>query len=166
MHDARVYRESFISKDIAGICEDGTYHLIGDSAYPLTPHLLTPYRFSELLTAYELNYNQLLCGTRVTIENTFGILKKRFRQLFMLEFWTVDKITVFIMSCVVLHNLCIIGGDVEEFFDVPEHEWREVPRHGPGYDEPEDENDIDDYYDRQELRARGEEKRDEIANML
>ncbi len=162
MHDARVYRESYISKDIEGICEDGTYHIIGDSAYPLSPHLLTPYQYSALLTAAEQNYNLMLCGTRVLIENTFGILKRRFRQLFMLEFWTVDKITMFIMSCVVLHSLCIIGDDVEEFFDVPENEWRDIPRQGPGYDEPEEENDM---Y-RQQLRALGEQKRDEISNML
>ena len=138
MHDSRIFKESFISNDLPAICEDGLFHIIGDSAYPIRPYLLTPYRNAENLSHEKRRYNRKLCGIRVTIENVFGLLKKRFRQLLMLEFWTVDKITLFIISCCVLHNLCIIADDVEDFFDVPEEEWAEVHREGEGYDEPEE----------------------------
>lgn len=91
--------------------------MIGDAAYPISPFLLTPFRLTEALTAKQRNYNYKLCATRVVIENTFGILKQRFRQLQLLDFHTVDKITKFIMTVCVLHNLCIMKNDTEAFFD-------------------------------------------------
>lgn len=162
MHDARIFKESFISRDLPRICEDGVYHIIGDSAYPILPHLLTPYRQLPNLTYQQRRYNLKFCGTRVIIENVFGLLKKRFRQLLMLEFWTVDKIVLFILSCCVLHNLCIIAEDVEDFFDVPEEEWAEVPREGEGYDEPEQVVNAR----ARALKRRGEEKRANITRLI
>jgi len=80
----------------------------------------------------------------------------------MLEFWTVDKIVLFILSCCVLHNLCIISEDVEDFFDVPEEEWAEVPREGEGYDEPEPVVNAR----ARALKRRGEEKRANITRLI
>lgn len=51
--------------------------------------------------------------TRVQIENVFGLLKGRFRQLLLLEFWSVNKATQFIFACAVLHHLCIEAGDTD-----------------------------------------------------
>lgn len=46
------------------------------------------------------------------IENLFGILKARFRQLKVVEFSSVERICQFVMSCCVLYNLSIDGGDM------------------------------------------------------
>lgn len=116
MHDSRIFKESFISNDLPRICDNGLFHIIGNSAYPIRPYLLTPYREAENLSDEKGRYSRKLCGTRVTIENVFGLLKKRFRQLLMLQFLTVDKITLFIISCCLLHNLCVVADDVEDFF--------------------------------------------------
>lgn len=42
VHDARVYRNS----PIAGMVEDlpDEYHLLGDSAYPVSQHMMVPFR--------------------------------------------------------------------------------------------------------------------------
>lgn len=53
----------------------------------------------------------MLSATRVLIENAFGLLKGRFRQLIKVDLHTVDKISKFIISCCVLHNLCIDNND-------------------------------------------------------
>lgn len=74
--------------------------------------LLTPYRDYGNLSVDKIHYNKVFSGTRVLIENTFGLLKNRFRNLMKLEFQEEDKITKFIMSCCVLHNLCIDYDDI------------------------------------------------------
>lgn len=104
IHDARIFQLSFLSNEIQNISAD--YHLLGDAAYPLRKYLLTPYRDYGNLTAAQQNYNHKLSKTRVKIENAFGLLKQRFRQLIQLDFITVKRSANFIISCCVLHNLC------------------------------------------------------------
>ena len=114
MHDARVYTQSEISKNLQQICE-GKYHILGDGAYEIREWFLTPYRNYENLSDQKKKYNDKFCTTRVFIENAFGILKKRFLQLLRVELADVDRKTKFIISCCVLHNICLDGHD-----DVPE----------------------------------------------
>ncbi|KAJ8909426.1 hypothetical protein NQ315_003478 [Exocentrus adspersus] len=110
IHDARVYTLSFVSEKIPQICGD-QFHLLGDSAYPLRKFLITPYRDYGNLTQEQKNFNKKFSATRVKIENSFGLLKQRWRQLLHLDFFYVDRITQFIISCCVLHNLCLMNND-------------------------------------------------------
>lgn len=102
------------------------YHLLGDSAYPISEHLLTPYRDYGNLTQSERSFNRAFCATRVKIENAFGLLKGRFRQLNTTEFLTVCKTSHFIIACCVLHNICI---DNDDLFDV---DFDELPHDNVG----------------------------------
>ncbi|KAH7938114.1 hypothetical protein HPB49_020177 [Dermacentor silvarum] len=90
------------------------YHIVGDAAYPFREHLMTPIRDYGNLDCSDRAFNARLSGTRVLIENAFGDLKNRFRQLHRLDMWTVDNMSKFIISCCVLHNLCIEQGDLPE----------------------------------------------------
>ncbi|CAN7977763.1 unnamed protein product, partial [Ixodes persulcatus] len=85
-HDAQAFRRSFVLDDLPQICEGDKYHILGDVAYPLREYLLTPFRNYGKLVPDEVNYNLKLSQTRVRIENAFGLLKGRFRQLLYLEF--------------------------------------------------------------------------------
>ena len=72
--------------------------------------MLTP--FINPTTQAEIAYNIALCRTRVLIEQTFGILKRRF-QVLHFEMITAPKhVVTNIISCVVLHNIGIIRGDI------------------------------------------------------
>ncbi|KYQ48488.1 hypothetical protein ALC60_12469 [Trachymyrmex zeteki] len=51
--------------------------LLGDSAYPCLPTLMTPYKDNGHLTAAEISYNAKLSSCRVRVEHTIGILKQR-----------------------------------------------------------------------------------------
>ncbi|CAN7942634.1 unnamed protein product [Ixodes pacificus] len=113
IHDSRIYKLSFVSRIIPFLCCMGKYHLLGDAAYPLRETLVTPFRDYGTLTNQQKSFNTKLSSTRVLIENAFGLLKQRFRQLINLEFPTVRRMSTFIIACCVLHNLCIDAGDSE-----------------------------------------------------
>lgn len=88
---------------------------MGDNAYAIRSYLLTPYRDCGNLTESHKVFNKKLSGSRVLIENTFGIFKGRFRQVLHLDMHYMSKITKFILACCVLHNLCI---DKNDFIDL------------------------------------------------
>ncbi|KAK9743659.1 DDE superfamily endonuclease [Popillia japonica] len=90
IHDARVFKLFPIRDKLPIICGE-RYHILGDSAYPLREYLLTPYRDYGNLNNREQNFNKKLSGTRVLIENAFGLLKSRFRQLMRVDWHELDK---------------------------------------------------------------------------
>lgn len=106
IHDSRVLKLSFIGSELPNACAP-KYHLLGDSAYPLRDYLLTPFRDYGNLSESEKLYNLKFCQTRVKIENAFGMLKSRFRQLMRLDFHNVEAMAKFIIACCALHNICI-----------------------------------------------------------
>lgn len=85
IHDARVLNYHLFQKKLKGICGD-RWHILGDSAYPLKKWLLTPYRDYGQLTPAQRNFNYKFCSTRVKIENAFGLLKSKWRQLLRTDF--------------------------------------------------------------------------------
>ncbi|XP_046749939.1 putative nuclease HARBI1 [Diprion similis] len=124
IHDARVFTLSFLCPTVLSMGPD--YYLLGDSAYPLCENLMTPIRDYGNLTDKQREYNRRFCATRVLIENAFGLLKQRFRQLIRTDMWGVSKTLKFILSCCVLHNLCIERNDfldgIERYVAEPEPE--------------------------------------------
>ena len=116
VHDARVLRNSPLWESGARLC--GEYLILADGAYPCRRWLLTPYRDNGRLTRDEVKYNKCLSGSRVVIENAFGILKGRFRRLQYIDMADIIYIVRTIISGCVLHNICIIDGDsLEDYFN-------------------------------------------------
>ena len=161
MHDATVFRESSLSKKLETACQqpngENKYALACDSAYAITPWTLTPYRNVGTLSRKQKRFNKLFAATRGLIENAFALLKQRFRQLLLLDFHTVDKMTKFIISCCVLHNVAIDAADFDPFGD-------EEPLEDDGIDE-EEPPPVTTFAARQ-LKQLGEMKRDRIAESL
>ena len=83
---------------------------MGDSGYPCRRFLLTP--FLNPSTDAENRFNQSLCRTRVLVEQTFGILKRRFQCLHHEMATEPPQAAVYVVACVVLHNIGIPKGDV------------------------------------------------------
>lgn len=101
--------------------------ILGDSAYPLTDWMMTPFRNIERrpLTSAQKRYQTAHARTRSVVERAFGVLKMRFRALFksglrvMGMMYGADIIT----ACVILHNLCIAHNDnISDFLrDLHDH---------------------------------------------
>lgn len=113
MHDARILQHYFIYQEgyLQKVC-GSKYLILGDTAYPLEENILTPFKDYGNLTNSEKLFNKNHSKTRVVIENTFGLLKGRFRQLLKLDFSLAEIDSYFILACCVLHNLCTDDDDL------------------------------------------------------
>ena len=81
VHDARVFTNSPLYHE--GVVRCGEFILLGDSAYPLLPWLLTQFRQGQHLTPNMRRFNQIHSSVRVTIERAFALLKGEF----FFKFW-------------------------------------------------------------------------------
>ena len=151
VHDARIFKLSFISTLLPNACGD-QWHILGDAAYPLKKYLITPYRNYGNLTEEQTNFNSKFSRCRVKIENAFGLLKARFRQLIKLDYCTVQRSSKFIIACCTLHNLCLQFGDNLDDFMIEELDIGNI-EHG----EPINGN---------ENRIEGEQKRNMLCELL
>ncbi|XP_066603775.1 putative nuclease HARBI1 [Prorops nasuta] len=153
IHDARIFKLSFISSILPDICGN-EWHILGDAAYPIKKYLITPYRDYGNLTEEQRNFNYKFSACRVKIENAFGLLKGRFRQLLRLDFHTVYRSCKFIIACCALHNLCIFNednlDDLLEEIEEPFQNFENICEENHGNND----------------KALGEEKRNFLCHML
>ena len=87
-----------------------TGFLLGDSGYPCRRFLLCPFLVPTCRA--QKRYNRSLCRTRVLIEQTFGILKRRFSCLENGLKTNPKQAVIYTLASVVLHNLGIERGDI------------------------------------------------------
>ena len=100
---------------------DETYHIIGDSAYPLSNYLMTPYHVHKQgMSVQQKKFNTHLASKRSVIERAFGLLGLRFPRLMKLNVHSLEKRINCIVSACVLHNWCILQDDGDDFDDVGE----------------------------------------------
>ncbi|XP_052790083.1 putative nuclease HARBI1 [Mya arenaria] len=108
VHDSRMFSEGILCQKLETGQIDGL--LLGDSGYPCRKYLMTPYANPRNLS--EERFNTALCRTRVLIEQTFGMLKRRFAVLKYGIRTTPDRAAVYVASCAMLHNFGFEHGDV------------------------------------------------------
>lgn len=127
IHDMRLFRKSDLYERINNLLIDfyEDSHLIGDLAYKLSSYLLVGFKNIDRLNNREKSFNYKLSQCRVVIENTFGLLKGRFRRLKYLETIRLDLISLLIVSAYILHNICILNEDLPEEV-VDEVELRDI----------------------------------------
>ncbi|ROL50235.1 Protein ALP1-like [Anabarilius grahami] len=94
VHDARILRESALYRDLQTNRPDGI--ILGDSAYPLLPRLMTPFLTEN--TPAQARFNTAHCRARCAIERLNGVLKRRFACLKLPESGTTESMQ---------HNPCL-----------------------------------------------------------
>ncbi|XP_045584851.1 putative nuclease HARBI1 [Procambarus clarkii] len=106
-HDSLIWANSRLrSRFEAG--EFGSSYLLGDSGYPQEPYIMTPFKFPG--NPPEVFYNRSHSKTRVVIEQTFVLLKSRFRCLHSSGGCLKhepEKCSKIAIACILLHNYCI-----------------------------------------------------------
>uniref|UniRef100_UPI003AAFA187 putative nuclease HARBI1 n=1 Tax=Centroberyx gerrardi TaxID=166262 RepID=UPI003AAFA187 len=115
VHDARVLRCSPLY--VHQLYPPPGWCLIGDGGYPCLAQpicLMTPFRES-VRNAVEGRYNTRLSRARCVVERAFGVLKTRWRSIFLKALEVkVEFVSEVIIDCLFLHNLCIGNGDILE----------------------------------------------------
>ena len=92
-----------------------TYHIIGDSAYPMSNYLMTPYKaLGVTLNEQQKKFNTHLSSKRVVIERAFALLGLRFPRVTLLPFRSNKKRIKCVVACWVLHNWCLTEDDNDE----------------------------------------------------
>lgn len=112
--------------------------------------MLTPYRDNGHLTNVQRNFNTKHSKTCVVIEHAFGILKGRFRKLKYIYMYNTEMIPFVILTCCILHNICIENDDAPI-----ENE-----------DEPMEFNPMEMQINNEVVFMNGAEKRDVISHLL
>ena len=111
MHDANLWSRTAIGQ----YCEDGKLHpytLVGDAAYPCRPWMLAPFKgHKDGLSREEYHWNFVQSFTRMCVERAFGMLKGRWRILLKRVDVHLKNVPDLVLTCLVLHNMCIIFGD-------------------------------------------------------
>jgi len=119
VHDARVLRVSSLGNMLETgawpSSGDDSLHLLGDSAYPLLPNLLVPYRDNGYLTDIQRRYNALHSSTRAVVERAFGRLKGKFRRLKGIDATCTRNALHMIEAAFTLHNFILHHeGDIDD----------------------------------------------------
>lgn len=90
----------------------GKYCLVGDCAYAAKPYMLVPFKgCKEGLTRCKYYWNFIQSSTRMPVERAFGMLKARFRILLKRCEMNLMHVPNMVVSCLTLHNICIVHGD-------------------------------------------------------
>ena len=99
---------------------EDTFHIIGESAYPMSNHLLVPYKTrGGSMTDAQKKFNTHLASRRAVIERAFGLLGLRFPRVTHLHFRSNKKRILCVVAACVLHNWCLIEDDDDEtMFDL------------------------------------------------
>ena len=128
VHDARVLRVSPLgAKLINGEIGDAKFHILGDSAYPLLPHLLVPYRDNGHLSATQSRYNLLHSETRSVVERAFARLKGKLRRLKGLECTHISSALIIIKAAFVVHNFMLLHDADDDVFEYDEECGADAP---------------------------------------
>ncbi|KAK0074820.1 hypothetical protein PV325_007747, partial [Microctonus aethiopoides] len=110
VHDNRVFRYSGVQQK----CNDEYFpentHLLGDKAYTLQKHLMTPFIDNGHLTVVETHYNYTHSSTRMTTKGHRYFKDK-------LPMRRNDLIPHYIMAACILHNICLKRQDYFENVD-------------------------------------------------
>jgi len=89
---------------------DSSFHILGDSAYPLEKCLLVPYRGNGHLNQKQKQFNYHLLSSRCAIETAFTLLKGKFSRLKYLDVNDIAAVPAVVTAACVLHN-CILQNE-------------------------------------------------------
>lgn len=130
VHDARVLRVSPLGDMLETYAwPPADYHILGDSAYPLLPNFLAPYRDNGYLTSVQKKFNAVHSSARSTVENAFARLKNKFRRLKgPIDATNMCNALLMIEASCTLHNFIMDHGGNGGFVDeIEEEEESEEP---------------------------------------
>ncbi|GFT42081.1 putative nuclease HARBI1 [Trichonephila clavipes] len=108
-HDSTVFDHSYLRAHVETEIPS-SYHLLGDSGYPLLSYLMTPF----LNPVGAGQYNAAHARARNVVERQYGVWKKRFSCIDTPFRCSLETAQTVIVATSVLHNLALSLGDYED----------------------------------------------------
>ena len=115
-NDARV----FLNSPLHQACVDGylnDFMIMGDSAYPCSNFVCTPFKRNRRLSQDEKTFNKTFSGVRQIVECAFGRTTERWRRLKFIYMHSLNDICNVIHACCALHNFCQQTSEIPFAFD-------------------------------------------------
>ncbi|CAN8019531.1 unnamed protein product, partial [Ixodes persulcatus] len=117
-HDSFMWKSSWLREQLMqGRILGPGEALLGDSAYPLEPWMLTPVTNARACRQSRAirRYNSRHASMRSVVERCIGLLKQRFRCLhkYRTLFYSSYIAGTIISACAILHNVCLYVGEPE-----------------------------------------------------
>ena len=114
-HDSHILRTSAVGRQLEGGSQGLEERvLLGDSGYPCTKFLMTPYTQPESPSQEKFNRAHKTC---CVFERSFGLLKCRFHILHSEIRMSPDRVCTIIAACFVLHNIAVSLREPEVDYD-------------------------------------------------
>ncbi|XP_069109973.1 uncharacterized protein [Argopecten irradians] len=121
-HDAALFRESSVEMQMRRHMttrQGNTFVVYGDPAYPLTPHIITPYR-NGVLSANQMLFNKKMSAVRICVEWNFGKVLSLFafldykknQKLYLQPVGKYYKVATLLTNC----HTCLYGSETSSFF--------------------------------------------------
>ncbi|KAG0427514.1 hypothetical protein HPB47_025442 [Ixodes persulcatus] len=134
-HDSFMWKSSWLREQLMqGRILGPGEALLGDSAYPLEPWMLTPVTNARACRQSRAirRYNSRHASMRSVVERCIGLLKQRFRCLhkYRTLFYSPYIAGTIISACAILHNVCLYVGEPEPQPE-PEDDSNQTPRPEP-----------------------------------
>ena len=145
VYNAKVYKNSYFYQNVFKIIK-GDEFLLGDSAYPISPFLITPFRLSSNRQQKNFNYTHSL--HRVVVEHAFGRLKSRFVSLKGCSVKKVKHLILFADCAIILHNFLELNGEIWDL-DL-------------NFEDESENQEFEEDDDNEELKLIGQQKRNDI----
>ncbi|GFR09597.1 nuclease HARBI1 [Trichonephila clavata] len=115
-HDSTVFDHSYLRAHLETEVPS-SYHLLGDSGYPLRSYLMSP--FLNPVGAGQVRYNAAHARARNVVERQYGVWKKRFSCIDTPFRCSLETAQTVIVATAVLHNLALSLGDNEDEYSLP-----------------------------------------------
>lgn len=117
VHDMRVFLYSGVQQYCTAEYFPEDSHLLGDAAYSIQKNIMVPFYDNGHLTNRQKRFNTCLSSSRVIVERAIGLLKGRWRYLLdKLPMTRTALVPYYIVTCCVLHNICLLKNDD---FEIP-----------------------------------------------
>ncbi|KYN26685.1 Putative nuclease HARBI1, partial [Trachymyrmex cornetzi] len=120
VHDMRVFLYSGVQQYCTPEYFPEDSHLLGDAAYSIQKNIMV-FNDNGHLTRKQREFNHYLSSARVTVERAIALLKGRWCYLLdklsdyeYRPMTRTDLIPYYIVSCCVLHNICLLNNDTIE----------------------------------------------------
>uniref|UniRef100_A0A8R1J172 DDE Tnp4 domain-containing protein n=1 Tax=Caenorhabditis japonica TaxID=281687 RepID=A0A8R1J172_CAEJA len=81
--------------------------VLADNGFGLSKNVMTPFRSNQMVSSNHIRFNEKISGTRVKIENLFGILCSKFQVFGRNLRLSPENSRALIIACSVIHNITI-----------------------------------------------------------